>query len=173
MGENVLTGAEALALIVFYFGSVGIPVLVYVIMQLSKLADLHEECRSMVSYLKHVKPAGGLLEYCKYVSYDCNDVVHEKNRQARIAIVAVIFGGLYLALGVMAEPVDWQAAFLYLLLSLLFPIAILWIVHTSIDSYTGFIGDVKGFLQANYRNGNTESRGINEEHGGPETQNRG
>ncbi|MEB3788986.1 MAG: hypothetical protein GSR72_03735 [Desulfurococcales archaeon] len=57
-----------------------------------------------------------LERYCIYVSYDCNNVIYEKNRQAKIAIIATIFGGVYLAIGILPEPVEWSDASLYLFL---------------------------------------------------------
>lgn len=128
-------------------------------MQLGKLADLHKECRSIVSYLRTIKPVKDLESYCIYVSYDCDSVIYEKNRQAKIAIIVTIFGGVYLAIGILPEPVEWLDASLYLFLSMLFPIAILWSVHTSIDDYTGTIGNMRGFIRAYYQDNNHGHKG--------------
>jgi len=172
MANSILSESQALALLVFYFGSVGVPILIYLMMQLSKLAELHRECRSIVSFLRRAKPKGDLGDYCAHRSYDCDAMIHEKNRQAKIAIVAVMFGGFYLALGLSSGGVSFNDALAYLLLATVFPLAVLWAVHTSIDSFTGAVGEMRGFLQVNYGIGNGESSCVEKEHRRPEAEQR-
>ena len=148
----MFSNQQFLAVLIFYIGSIVIPVISYIILLALKLHDYIKECNEIVFILQKCDYNKlSINDYCWARSFDCTQLRDEQSYQLQLLAAGVLFGGFYIYAG-WDSPM--QDLIIYLIIAILFPIVVSLILISRTRRFSEDLGKLKGL--ADYCNNNRE-----------------
>lgn len=152
---------QVLALIIAYIGSVAIPVLAFVGVQLTRLSDLHRECEDLRSKImlegsnkffeKAMGKSENKLETCKALTLDCDDISKERKHTLKVSLIVIFYGIFYIAFATRdLVPTNLGELIPVLVFASIFPAFAVYYVHEQMDNYVKELSLLRNLVEKYY-----------------------